>query len=464
VNWLRVGGWFRKLFVRRLPTPAVYFEETSLLQALPTYQPLSTPQPPPFRQATGSSPLPGFQSPVSELGLSFGTTQGRDTRNKVRDAFSPSLPITNPRLLAGRTEALKTLIRAVEDLKLHVVIYGERGMGKTSLLQILKQLAESAKYQVVYHSCGEDAHFPDTFRTIAAEIPLLYHEGFDVATADTRRTGSLASLLPASDFNVSQLSDTFARLSNTRVLIMLDEFDRSPSGLFRRNIAQLVKNLSDRSVKVQLVIAGVAGNLSDLVEHIPSIRRNVLGFRIPELQPTEVQQMVSIGEEISGLIFDPKASAQIIRMANGSPYLAALLSQYASFGSLDRGASIVSPEDVVNAAMQIADELRARLSEASGEAVDRALAGGWGATLHTLADRSMHDMGCLDADALQDALADRAFLEIAEKLRGTYGLLITAFEEKPERYRFREEGLGSYLWLRLADHALTAAPQPAEQS
>ncbi len=457
-------NWFRKVFFRQSSVPEVHFEAPPVLQALPAYTPLPAPQPPELRKVTSSSALPSFQTPGSELGLSFHTVEGENTRNKVRDAFSPSLPITNPRLLAGRTEALKTLIRAVEDLKLHIVIYGERGMGKTSLLQILKQLAESAKYQVVYHSCGEDAHFPDMFRAIAAEIPLLYYEGFDVASADRRHTGSLASLLPTGDFNVSQLSDTFAKLSNTRVLIMLDEFDRSPTGLFRRNIAQLVKNLSDRSVKVQLVIAGVAGNLSDLVEHIPSIRRNILGFRIPELKPTEVQQMVSIGEEISGLIFDPEASAQVIAMANGSPYLAALLSQYASFGALDRGASIVAPVDVVNAVAQVADELRARLSDASGEAVDRALVDGWGATLHTFANHSMHDMGCLDADTVQGVLADRRFLDVAEQLRETYGLLITAFDEKPERYRFREEGLGSYIWLRLAENGVNAGRQPAEQA
>ena len=460
-------NWFKRLFSRffpQAPETEVRFEAPPVLQALPAYQPLATPQPPTVRKVTSSSALPSFQTPGSELGFGFGG-EGENTRNKVRDAFSPSLPITNPKLLAGRTEALQTLIRAIEDLKLHVVIYGERGIGKTSLLQILKQLAEQAKYQVVYHSCGEDARFPDMFRAIAGEIPLLYYQGFDVAGAgDLRNSGSLASLLPAGDFNVSQLSDTFAQLANTRVLIMLDEFDRSPPGLFRRNIAQLVKNLSDRSVKVQLVIAGVAGNLADLVEHIPSIRRNILGFRVPELKPTEVQQMVAIGEEISGLIFDPKASEDIIAMANGSPYLASLLSQYASFGALDRAATIVAPVDVRKAVAQVADELRARLTEQTGEGTDHAIADGWSATLHALADHSMHQMGCLDPELLEDAFTDRSFPEVAEQLKDAYGIVIPAFDEKPGRYRFREEGLGSYIWLHLADEHLGAAGEPAVQA
>jgi hypothetical protein len=455
--------WFRKVFLRQPPAPEVRFEAPPVLQALPAYTPLVAPQPPSIRKVTSSSTLPGFQNAGSELGFGFGAPEGENLRNKVRDAFSPSLPITNPRLLAGRTEALQTLIRAIEDLKLHVVIYGDRGIGKTSLLQILRQLAESAKYQVVYHSCGEDARFADMFRGIAGEIPMLYYQGFDVAGAsDFRNSGSLSSLLPSGEFNVSQLSDTFAQLSNTRLLIMLDEFDRSPPGEFRRNIAQLIKNLSDRSVKVQLVIAGVAGNLADLVEYLPSIRRNILGFRVPELKRNEVQQMVSIGEEISGLIFDPTASEDIIAMANGSPYLASLLSQYASFSAVDRGAAIVAPLDVHQAAAKVAGELRARLTEASASATDRAIADGWGPTLYALANHSMHQMGCLDPDQLEGVFTDRSFTEVAEQLEKNYALAVPAFDEKAGRYRFREEGLGSYIWLQLADYELGKTEVVAE--
>ena len=444
-------NWLRKVLGQNRAEDVI-FEAPPVLQALPTFQASPAPQPPLVRKGLSASVLPKFQNSGNELGFETLDEDGA-TRNKVRDAFSPSLPITDARLLAGRTQALQTLIRAIEELRLHVVIYGERGIGKTSLLQILRQLAQQAKYQVVYHSCGEDSRFAEIFRDIAGEIPLLYYQGFSASSDTMGRGGSLASLLPQGDFNVSQLSDTFAQLSNTRVLIMLDEFDRSPPGLFRRNIAQLVKNLSDRSVRVQLVISGVAGNLAELIEHIPSIRRNILGFRVPELEPVEVRQMVAIGEEISGLIFDPQACENIVTMANGSPYLASLISQYASFTALDRAATIVTPIDVRQAVGRVADELRTRLSEGSIGASDHALADGREADLLTLANQSMHQMGCLDPEQLDQHVAGGSFTRLAEELDAHYDLLIAATDEKSGRYRFREEGLASYLWLTLAGQA-----------
>ncbi|MEO6091800.1 MAG: ATP-binding protein [Novosphingobium sp.] len=456
-------NWFRNVFRRdRAEDP---FESLPAFQPLPMFQalaplspvvPHSSLQAMPQRKPASTNTLPRFLNPGNELG-GFETEGAGGARNRVRNAFSPSLPITNPRLLAGRGEALQTLIRAIEDLRLHVIIYGERGIGKTSLLQILRQLAEEAKYQVVYHSCGEDARFPEMFRAIASEIPLLYYHGFNAASEDMRKGGSLGSLLPAGDFNVSQLSDTFAQLSNTRVLIMLDEFDRSPPGLFRRNIAQLIKNLSDRSVRVQLVISGVAGNLADLIEHIPSIRRNILGYRVPELAPGEVRQMVTIGEEISGLIFDPDASERIIAMANGSPYLASLLSQYSSFGALNREGQIVTPIDVQHAVEQVSGELRSRISEPALEGADHAIDDGWGETLHALANRSMHAMGALDAEKIDESFSGQSFPEVAEEFVTRYKLLVPAPEERADRYRFREEGIGSYLWLRLSPPLVAAA-------
>src|SRR3546814_20665795 len=105
---------------------------------------------------------------------------------------------------------------------------------------------------------------------------------------------------------------------------MLDEFDRATSRSFRRSIAELIKNLSDRSARVQLVVAGVAANFMELIEHIPSIRRNVLNLELPRMDDSEVDEMLQIGSDESGLGFSDAARQRIRKIANGSPYSATM--------------------------------------------------------------------------------------------------------------------------------------------
>lgn len=441
--------WFRKLFGPR-PAPP---RDEGLFSLPPGDAEIGALEP---------TDIPRFQRLDSEMGpLGLGLSSGRA---RVRQAFSPSQPILDIRMLAGRGEALTTLIRSIEDQRLHTILYGERGIGKTSLLHILSQLARDARYRVAYHSCSQDEKFSDAFRAIASEIPLLFDARYAPAATESERGGTLADALPPGDFSVSQLSEALSYLSNIRVLILLDEFDRSEPGHFRRNVAELIKNLSDRSLRVQLVIAGVSTNLTELIEHIPSIRRNVLGYRVPALDAREVQQLIGIGERLSGLSYGVDARDRLVLLANGSPYIASMLAQYAGFAALDRDAEDVTVDDVNHAVHQATSELRERLSEATLDAIDTAIEHGFEPTLLTLADFAMHGMGALDADRLPAHLTAERFASVTEQLCDQHKLLVRATAEREGRLRFREEGAAAYLWLALAAkssrvaRAVTAAP------
>jgi len=66
-------------------------------------------------------------------------------RARLRKAYTPAQPVTNRRMYSGRARILGSVIRAVEDQRLHTVIYGERGLGKTSTLLVLAQTAREAR-------------------------------------------------------------------------------------------------------------------------------------------------------------------------------------------------------------------------------------------------------------------------------------------------------------------------------
>lgn len=403
--------------------------------------------------------LPRFQGTAADQIRSGGRRSGLDrARFHLRNAFTPSQPVISHRMFAGRTDVLRTLIRSIEDQRLHVVLYGDRGIGKTSLLHILAQLARDARYIVRYASCGEETEFSEMLRSIARDIPLLYHTDFAPTSSEIESGRSLADLLPKGSLTVPQISDIFAKVSNTRVLIILDEFDRAQSHSFRRSMAELIKNLSDRSSRVQVVIAGVAANLTELIEHIPSIRRNILGLQVPNMNNTEIEELIHNGEKICGITFDKDAIAFISAVAYGSPYIASLLSQHAGLAAVDREAAIVQKVDVAEAINHSVDEIRHRVSSMSLFQAAKAKAEGHGTNLGLLARLALHYGGRILPEQADEIIRKPGHgLAYMQRMEREFGLLEPLLNDPAGAYHFKEEGVPVFLWIELAQSHFAGA-------
>lgn len=410
------------------------------------------------RDASGAKGLdaafPRFQSTAGDQLSSRLNDSSAAARVKLRSAFTPSQPITDRRMFAGRVDVLTTLIRSIEDQRVHVIMYGERGIGKTSLVHVLAQAAQEARYIVVYVSCGAGSTFDEIFRAVAGDIPLLFHSGFAPTDDEAERGGTLADLLPATSLTPRLVADLFAKLTGTRVLVVLDEFDVCESTDFRRNIAELVKNLSDRSIRTQLVIAGVAADLTELVEHIPSIRRNIFAMQVPKMTASEVNHLVENGETISGVTFDKAATDFIVFVANGSPYLASLLSHHAGLAAIDKSRTKVTVEDVSLAVDQALTEFRGRISKHSQIQIDQAAKSGMRHVLGVMAGAALFNNGRFDGrdvDALYPSAANAAsFKATIEDLASKHILLAVHEDEYGRGYRFSEEAVLPYLWILAA--------------
>jgi Cdc6-like AAA superfamily ATPase len=394
--------------------------------------------------------LPRFRSTAADQVDRRRSDRFTTMRMRLRNAFTPSQPVVDRRMFAGRTHVLSTMIGSIEDQRLHLVVYGERGIGKTSLMHMLTDAAREARYIVVYSSCGASSNFQEAFRAAAADIPLLYHSGFGPTTEEAEAGSTLADLLPE-DFSPRQFADLCVKLTGTRALIILDEFDRCESVEFRRDLAELIKFLSDRSVRVQIVIGGVAGDLAELVEHIPSIRRNILAVRVPLMTDDEMRQLVATGEAASGLTFDPSARDFIVSIARGWPYIASVVCHHAGLHAIDSARAVVLAEDVSAALEDALVELRARTPKTVQLQVERLVADGGGKFLTILAGASLSaggEFSVADIEAAApkgpDLLAAKRF---AEELSAEKLLLERRDDAYGRRYAFAEEGLPPYLWF-----------------
>ena len=412
----------------------------------------------PHRDAHGASRLrpdfPTFRASALDRPLDRRREERREitrARFALATYFTPTQPVADRSSFAGRLGVLARLISAIESQRSHVVLYGERGIGKTSLLHVLADVARESSYIVSYATCGSNANFSDLFRAVLHDVPLLFHREVAPNAGEAESGGSLADRLPAGQFGAGELADLCADITGTRVLIILDEYDRVEDTAFRQQVAELIKNLSDRAARVQLVIAGVASNLQELIGYVPSIRRNVIGLPMPRLEESEVQEMIALGETASGVRFDPNLTRIIHLLALGSPYFARLLCHHAAAEALDQGRLTVDQGHLRRALDAAIVEMEGRMAPRTVLDMRKFVGGRYDPLLAALGEASRSIDGWFGGRAVVELLPGSPITaqQVEQELAGltTQLGLETEIQDGERRFRFTDDTLPIYLWL-----------------
>jgi Cdc6-like AAA superfamily ATPase len=291
--------------------------------------------------------LPKFKSIPSDLVTHPFSLKGRSgvtPHSELWEAFTPSKPKNSSRFFAGRHWAIQRVITAIEEDQAHIVIYGPRGIGKTSLSNVLAEAAGEADYEVLRYPCSSGTTFEEIFRGLLRSLPSDF---MDRATqARFRDVENLGQLLPPGEFGPTELTETLNQLKLEHAIMIIDEFDRAESSELKTQLAEAIKNLSDASARVTFIIVGIARSLEELIGMHPSIQRNLVGVHLPLMEPSELQQVILAGEEASGTRFDDDARDMIVSFSKGLPYHAQLLALHAGRVALERRSSTVEMADL----------------------------------------------------------------------------------------------------------------------
>ena len=260
-------------------------------------------------------------------------------RSHLIDSFSSAQPVTNRSQLIGRLPEIEQLISAVSEKRAHALVFGARGYGKTSLVRIFGQIADEARYLVVYLSCGDVDDFAALMRPYLTFVPIQYsaqaHESRAWSETNTRDT--LADLLPANSFTASQLANVLQTIEGARLVFILDEYDRVVDLAVQREIANLIKDLSDLLARVHLILVGVASNVQELLGFHPSINRNLVCVPISRLKTADARRLIETGVTECGLSIDARVKEAIVSIAHGSPYHLRLMCLHSGLATLRSG-------------------------------------------------------------------------------------------------------------------------------
>ncbi|MFT8247074.1 AAA family ATPase [Roseomonas sp. BN140053] len=281
-------------------------------------------------------PLPRVRMPPSRLGQPEGSRL-----LPLGEAFTPTQPKPSRRQQVRRAAELQRILQALQEDRAHVVLYSERGRGKTSLSNLVTEGLRRSGTIVARYTCEAGSTFDTILRGLASDLPSsLLAPGLQSDQAE-----GCEAALPSGPLRPRDVLTLPSRLALTRLVCMVDEFDRVEDVGTRVQLADTIKQLSDRDVPLLFVIVGVSENLDQILGQHPSIQRNVLGVHLPLFSDGEIAQLIVRGGRESGYVFSPAAVARVTVLARGIPYMAQLLGLRLTQAAAARGDTNVSEED-----------------------------------------------------------------------------------------------------------------------
>ena len=258
----------------------------------------------------------------------------------VTRAFTPSAPLDDASFFQGRFDQIGDCIQAFFQKGQHIALYGERGVGKTSMARVLPELLHRAKTPTVdglLVDCNTQDNFTSIWRKVFRELqqPLEpADEGHGVGPEDVR-------------FALQRLDGDW--------LIVLDELDRVEDDDALSLLADTLKTLSDHAVDVTIMVVGVAESVEGLVGEHESIVRSLAQVRMPRMSSEELGAILTAGYAKAELTVDKRAADRVVRFAEGFPHYVHFLGQQAGLAAVQDDRDDVTLDDLGRALARALD-------------------------------------------------------------------------------------------------------------
>jgi Cdc6-like AAA superfamily ATPase len=416
--------------------------------------------------------------------------------------------IRDPQRFVGRTELIRDCIKALNSPLGLLAVYGKRGVGKSSLLRQIQQmalgdytLAENAglsreiprrprTYLTVYYSCDSMIEAgPELLSRLCNDqdeedglLRLVPNDGKELIEfgrtkevhggADLKVVNWGAKGIESSKYarvvqnDIVQTFRNFVnsvithqvqkRMKRDSLLILLDEFDVINN---KAGLGSLIKSLTAPNLKFG--ICGVGHDLMDLIEDHASVERLLEqgAIHVRPMISLETNEIIERAEQLFNeeLSFTPFVKKEISRISEGYPYFTQLLGKECVAKANQTNTGIVD-EKVFKRVM---DDVRLGRSfptlerayqRAIGNSTDRQL------LLHLLAEQP-EDETFFDEDVgrvfLKNARKDAEGLDIQyvdqlvpRLLDVKYGPTLVRIPEKQGIYEFVNPVFRLYVRLR----------------
>jgi hypothetical protein len=402
-----------------------------------------------------------------------GYKTAKEFGTKLKTVVNAATPVRSVEHLKGREDDLIAIERALYADGRHIFIFGDRGVGKSSLAATAAFQYQSRDGEPIFVSGSPD----ETFNSIVANIAVkaLGRSKTDITKSQKTRgidfhglkwiDGSEASSLELGGQiktvgDATELLRQVAEIHSEKPAIVLDEFDTIPSESERGKFAALIKQLGDQNVDLKFFITGVGKSCQQLLGAHASAHRQLSTRELLRLGFEGRRAIVQDAAEAFDLELDDNVNWRIALISDGFPYYVHLLVERMMWAAFD--SKITNPKlgwDEFYAGLRVAvKDTNADLREPYEKAVllsppeyeDVVWSSADGDDLfRDLTSMYSSYKAVVEVREGRSLLDSKKYGDIIRKLKtARYGPVLQQYQDRPSWYEYKEKMLRGYVRMQ----------------
>ncbi|WP_230279415.1 ATP-binding protein [Croceicoccus sp. Ery15] len=285
--------------------------------------------------------------------------------------LTPSSPVQRLQLLRGRREQVTQITRAFHSKGRHVFIFGDRGVGKSSLALSVANFLCAEDDRPIQLACNSETFF-SLARNLASQLlgatPVNGGvSGGSIGLAGYGLSATLEGQLQARE--VPELTSLNEVVSVIRYcvdkhlqerVVIFDEFDALPNDADRGLFADFIKQMGDQSVPIKMLFTGIGQSLESLLAAHHSCYRYLASVSLSPLNWDGRLAIINAAAEALGIEVDMSTQYRIGAISDGFPHYIHLICEKLFWEIFD------DPEDI----SQVTPELYRRAIEAAVQDIE----------------------------------------------------------------------------------------------
>lgn len=258
----------------------------------------------------------------------------------LKDEFTPSHWVESVDRLYGRDKSLKQIQRALASKGRNIFIFGDRGVGKTSLAVTAAAVHNDKRDSYIYVPCGETTSFATVMQAVADGTLSVSErakkskrsggfsvgvEGVGSISANYSSESPATSTGPMTVVDALNIVRAVGTSSKGTRIVVIDELDRIQSKIDKTLIAELIKNAATLPVDVRFVFCGIGRDIDQILGHHPSAGRYFEPIELEKLHHDHLRAIVAKAATRIGVTVGYETLVRIGIISDGFPHFVHLL-------------------------------------------------------------------------------------------------------------------------------------------